>query len=192
MITASFDTVHHPEIAWFCLRSKPKHEHITAAYLRQELGIEVYLPRVRFKRHTQVGPKWFNEALFPGYLFARFNLLNCLRQVHHGHGAQGIVHFGKHWPTVPDAVIRELRRTVPDERPCVLHEEFQPGTAVVIAGGPLHSLEAVVTRLMPGRMRAAVLLEFLGRQVMVEVKTEDLVGAGEGRLPFKCGMRSEE
>lgn len=165
-------------LAWFCVRSRAKHEHLTAAYLREDLVIEVYLPRVRFRRNTPTGPKWYTEALFPGYLFARFNLRDRFRQVHYGRGAQGIVHFGAHWPAIPDALIGELRSRIKDERPYVLREDLQPGDAVILSGGPLHNLEAVVTRIMPGRMRAAVLLEFLGRQTMVEIGMEGLLKAG--------------
>jgi transcriptional antiterminator RfaH len=181
MISAALDIGLVASSAWFCVRSRPKREHITASYLRERIGIEVYLPRVRFKRPTLRGPKWFEEALFPTYLFAHFDLLERFRQVHHGHGARGIVHFGKHWPTVPEALISELRRTIPDDQPHVLHEDFCPGDAVIICGGPLDQLEAVVTRVMPGRMRVAVLLEFLGRQTMVELDTADLLTAGRSR-----------
>lgn len=174
MISALFHEAQETGMTWFCVRSRPRQEQIAAAYLREELGIEVFLPRVRLKRNTIRGPKWFEEVLFPNYLFARFNLLQCFRQVHHGHGAQGIVHFGKHWPTIPDGLICELRRTIQDDRPHVLSEELHPGDPVLISGGPLHNLEAVVSRIMPGKMRAAVLLEFLGRQTMVEVNTEAL------------------
>ena len=152
-----------------------------AAYLREKLGIEVYLPRVRFKRKTTRGPKWFEEALFPTYLFARFKLLEHFRQVQHGHGARGIVHFGQHWPTLPDSLIDELRQKIHDCQPHVLQEEFRLGDSVVIRGGPLDQLEAVVTRVMPGKRRVAVLLDFLGRQTMVEVDTDDLLKPGENR-----------
>ena len=168
--------------AWFCIRSQAKHEHIAAAYLREELGLEVYLPRVQFRRTTRLGAKWFIEALFPGYLFARFDLCECYRQVHHGHGAQGIVHFGSHWPAIPVQVIDELRQIIPDERPHLCREGLSPGDPVIISGGPLHNLEAVVTRVMPGKRRVGVLLEFLGRQTMVEMTTESLLKAGEGRV----------
>ena len=43
-------------VAWFCLRSQPKHEHIAAGHLRQIEGVEVFNPRIRFTRPTRVGP----------------------------------------------------------------------------------------------------------------------------------------
>src|SRR6185312_13830264 len=61
--------------AWFCLRTHPKHECVAAAQLRQEANIEVFLPRIRFKRATRCGPAWVTEALFQNYLFAKFDLL---------------------------------------------------------------------------------------------------------------------
>ena len=157
--------------AWFCVRSQPKHEHIAAAHLKREPGIEVYLPRVRFKRATRRGPVWFTEALFPNYLFARFDLGQCLRQVCHAQGIRGVVHFGDRWPIVPDAVIEELRATLGEDPVHVIREELQPGEAVQIAGGVFHGLRAVVTRVMPSRERVAVFLEFLGRQTTVELPT---------------------
>src|SRR3989449_7461124 len=117
--------------AWFCLRAQPKHEHIAAAHLKQEPDIEVYLPRIRFRRSTRQGPVWFTEALFPNYLFARFDLATCLRKVHHARGVSGVVHFGEHWPKIPDAVIEELRATVGAEQVHVVREELEPGDRVL-------------------------------------------------------------
>src|SRR5438046_673872 len=154
---------------WFCLRAQPKHEHIAAAHLRKEPDIEVYLPRIRFRRSTRQGPVWFTEALFPNYLFARFDLATCLRKVHHARGVSGVVHFGEQWPRLPDAVIEELRATVGAEQVHVVREELEPGDRVLISGGAFHDLQAVVTRVMPGSDRVAVLLEFLGRQSSVEL-----------------------
>jgi transcriptional antiterminator RfaH len=137
--------------------------------LRKELDIEVYLPRIQFRRATRRGPVWFTEALFPNYLFARFDLAACLRGVCHTRGVRGAVHFGERWPVVPEGVIEELRATVGADRVHVIREELQPGEAVQIAGGVFHGLRAVVTRVMPSRERVAVLLEFLGRQTTVEL-----------------------
>jgi len=161
--------------AWFCLRTQPKHEHIAAAHLRNEPGLEVYLPRIRFRRATRRGPVWFTEALFPNYLFARFDLAACLRRICHTRGVRGVVHFGDRWPVVPQAVIEELRATLGTDRVHEIREELHPGEAVQIAGGVFHGLRAVVTRVMPSRERVAVLVEFLGRQTTVELPGEAVV-----------------
>ena len=155
--------------AWFCLRTQPKHEHIAAAYLRRELEVEVYLPRIRFRRSTQKGPAWFTEALFPNYLFARFDLAACFRRVHHARGVRGIVHFSGSWPTIPERDIDALRKAIPEGEVCVLGAEVAVGDEVEISGGVFHGLRAVVTRVLPARQRVAVLLEFLGRQTSVEL-----------------------
>ncbi len=167
--------------AWFCVRAQPKHEHIAAAHLKQEADIAVYLPRIRFKRATRRGPVWFTEALFPNYLFARFDLAACLRRVCHARGVRGVVHFGDRWPMVPESVIEELRATVGADQVHVIQEELRPGETVQIAGGVFHGLQAVITRVMPSRERVAVLLEFLGRQTTVEVPSEALIREGDER-----------
>ena len=167
--------------AWFCVRTQPKHEHIAAAHLKKEPAVEVYLPRIRFKRSTRRGPVWFTEALFPGYVFARFDLAASLRKLRLVRGVSGIVHFGGHWPTIPNVVVEELRATVGADDVHVIHEELQPGETVEISGGAFHGLSAVVTRVMPGRQRVAVLLEFLGRQTMAEVAAEAVVREKDGR-----------
>ena len=164
---------------WFCIRTQPKHEHIAAAHLKQDLDIEVYLPRIRFRRATRQGAAWFTEALFPNYLFACFELAGRLRQVHHARGVRGVVHFGPQWPAIPGAVIEELRSVVSAEKVHVIGEGPQPGETVRIAGGIFHGLEGLVTRVMPGRQRVAVLLEFLGRQTAVELGGEAVVREDE-------------
>ena len=163
--------------AWFCLRSHPKREHIAAAQLRQDLQIEVFLPRIRYKRCTRFGPVWTTEALFQNYLFARFDPESCLRRVRSAHSVRGIVHFGDRYPTIPDTVIEDLRVASGPGEMCIVGESFNPGDLVRIAGGPFHDLQAVVTRAMPGQQRVALLLDFLGRQTTVELDGACLVPA---------------
>ena len=80
--------------AWYCLRSKVKQEHVAAGSLRQLPGVEVFAPRLRFRKPTRRGPVWFVEALFPGYLFARFDWEAQAKAVQYAYGVLGIVHFG--------------------------------------------------------------------------------------------------
>jgi transcriptional antiterminator RfaH len=166
---------------WFCLKSQPKHEHIAAAHLRQNSAIQVFLPRVRFKRATRQGTVWATEALFPGYLFARFDWQSTLRQVQHSRGVRGVVHFGERWPAIPEAVIRDLQQAIGADELRTIPENFTPGDEVEITEGAMRGLRAVVTRVMPGRERIAVLMEFLGRQTMIELPRHFLIKEGDER-----------
>jgi transcriptional antiterminator RfaH len=163
--------------AWFCLRSHPKREHIAAAQLRQDTEIEVFLPRVRYKRCTRFGPVWTTEALFQNYLFARFDPESCLRRVQNAHSVRGVVHFGVRYPTIPASVIEDLRSASGPNEMRIVGDSFNPGDVVRISGGPFHGLEAVVTRAMTGQQRVALLLDFLGRQSAVELDGACLVPA---------------
>ena len=161
--------------AWFCVRSQPKHEHIAAANLRRNPDIDVLNLRIRFKRSTRRGPVWVTDALFPGYVLALFDLARCLRLVRSTGGVTGVVHFGYRWPTVPSEAIAELRAMFGDEEVRVIGADVETGDVVRISGGVLDSLEGVVTRVMPGRKRVAVLLDFLGRQTAVEVNIASII-----------------
>jgi transcriptional antiterminator RfaH len=161
-------------LAWFCVRSQPKHEHIAAAHLGRFDDVEVFNPRIRFTRSTRKGPVWVTDSLFPNYLFARFNWKSSLSKVRYSAGVSNVVHFGLKWPTVPDEAIEELRRTLGKDH---VHEipPVTVGDTVDISGGAFHGLQGVVTRLMPAKERVKVLLDFLGRQTMIEVPVKSLV-----------------
>jgi transcriptional antiterminator RfaH len=178
-------TAEGPELAWFCLRTQLKHEHIAASNLRLLPELEVFNPRIRYRRSTRRGPVWFTESLFPSYIFARFNWREQLRLVHHSAGVASIVHFGTRWPTIPDGVIESLKTQVGAEELRVVQGEPQVGEQVQISGGAFHGLEGIVTRLLPARMRVAVLLEFLGRQTSVEVALSQVVRLPSGEAFVK-------
>jgi transcriptional antiterminator RfaH len=172
---------------WFCLKSQTKHEHIAAAHLRQNSTVEVFLPRIRFKRATRQGTAWVTEALFPSYLFARFDWQASLRLVQHSRGVRGVVHFGERWPAIPEAIIHDLQQAVGTEELRTIPETFVPGDEVEITEGAMRGLRAVVTRVVPGRERIAVLMEFLGRQTMIELPRNFLIKEGDERAAIFPG-----
>jgi transcriptional antiterminator RfaH len=145
-------TVRDTKTEWFCVRSKPKAEHIAAKHL-EEAAFEVFLPRIRFQRLTRRGRVWFTEALFPGYLFSRFDRGLSFRQVCATNGVTTVV----------------------------IAPGLEPGDEVTIAAGPFQGLLAVVNQVMPAPQRVRVLLEFLGRQTSVEVSSETVIPVGEPR-----------
>jgi transcriptional antiterminator RfaH len=180
------------QLAWFCLRSQPKHEHIAAAHLRKRDDVAVFVPRVRFQRLTRRGKVWATEALFPSYLFARFDWDASLRQIYHSPGISGVVHFGSHWPVIPDATIAALRATIGEEDVHVISGELSEGDEVRIVGGSLHGLDAVISRVMPGAKRVAVLMNFLGGQRTVEVEISRVIKDANSREPILGAEKNGE
>src|SRR5262249_14693499 len=57
--------------SWYCARTKPKCEHIAAANLGRNLGLEVFNPRLRMERSTRRGLVRTVEPLFPCYVFVK-------------------------------------------------------------------------------------------------------------------------
>ena len=163
------------EPAWYCLRSQPKHEHIAAAHLRILEGVTVFCPRIRFKRATGRGLVWFTEAMFPGYLFARFELAEMHRQVRYAHGVSGIVRFADRYPTIEEGALVQLRDHTGITEINELSYELSQGDQVKIVNGTFTGLEAVVTQVLPAKERIKVLMDFLGRKIEAEVEHSNVL-----------------
>lgn len=166
---------HEDEFPWFCLRTQNKHEHIAAAHLRTLPGVDVYAPRLRYRRTTRRGVAWAMEALFPGYIFAQFDPIPLLTRVRSGHGVSGIVRFGEKCATVSPFVIEDLRAQIGHDDIKIIDTPLQSGDEVTIVQGAFKNLRAVVTQVMPSKQRVKILLEFLGREMEIEMKPDELV-----------------
>ena len=161
--------------AWYCARTKPKHEHIAAANLRKNLELEVFHPQLRVERATRRGIVHIIEPLFPCYIFVRCVLGECLGEIRHTTGVSTLVHFGNRIPEVSDAVIAELQECFEAEEPMNVEDRLSPGAEVVFAGGAFLGMRTVVLRVLPARQRVQVLLDILGRPTPVEVPRTSVV-----------------
>ena len=159
-----------PESKWYCLRSQPKHEHIAAAHLRLCEDVEVYCPRVKIQRSTRRGLVWFTEALFPNYLFARFEMARWHAQVRYAQGVSGILRFGLDYPTVPEQTLTDLRAFMQDAELKTVSYSIAEGDSVEIVEGPFRGQTGVVQQLLPARERVKVLLEVLGGTNRVDLQ----------------------
>jgi len=157
---------------WYCLRTQPKREHIAMAHIARQADLEAFCPRVRFQRLTPRGKVWFTEAMFPNYIFARFDWQTQFRQVNGTLGVNGVLRFGEYYPSIPDSFIQELKAHLDESDLKVFHDALKEGDEVVVAEGPLMGMTAVVTRLLPSRMRVKLLLEFLGQPTEAEVPVD--------------------
>lgn len=179
------------ELAWYCLHTKPKTEHIAAAILTHQLGVEAYCPRLRFQKSTARGKVWFQEALFPRYVFARFDLETMMRAVRYSMHVVRIVEFNERPSALPDEVIEELKAEMGYEDVVVVHRELQVGDEVELTEGPMRGLKGVVQSVLSGQDRVRVLLEFLGRQNAVELEVGKLLADRSARGEFAWQRYSE-
>jgi transcriptional antiterminator RfaH len=157
------------DATWFCLRAAPKREHLAATALRRRFGIECLSPRLRFRKLTRRGPVWFVEAMFPGYLFAKFAYSSLYRAVESSHGVRGILRFGDRLATVPENTVMALQAKGGAEEIVIVDSSLKIGQPVQFIEGPFQGLEVVITQLLPARERIRVLLEFLGRSMEMEI-----------------------
>ena len=156
--------------AWYCVRTKPKHEHIAAANLARQAGLEIFCPRLRVERNTRRGLVRVLEPLFPCYLFVRCVLEDKLDDLRYANGVGSLVNFGGCIPRVPDDVVALLRDYFSSEEIMVVRDELLPGVEVIVAEGAFEGMRASVLRVLPARQRVQVLLEILGRPTAVEVE----------------------
>lgn len=163
------------EPCWYCVRTKPKNEKTTSFLLRSEVGIEVFCPFIRFERARRTGRTWVTEAMFPGYLFARFSFISQSRRILAIRGVTSIINFGGRPAAVHDDIVVALRAAVRDEETIVIQSDISVGEEVNLVAGPFKGLRAVVTKVLPARQRVAVLLEVLGMEREVEVSTDALL-----------------
>jgi len=160
------------DLAWFCVRTKPKNEHIAAAHLRDLESVEVFSPRIRFKRPRGQRSMWVTESLFPGYIFCKFNWRETLKAVHYTNGVTGIVKFGECWPIIDDEIIEHWKTELGEDELAVCEELPAPGEDILITSGAFTGSLAEVIKVSNSRKRVAVLMDFLGRQLQVELNAD--------------------
>jgi transcriptional antiterminator RfaH len=120
---------------------------------------------------------WFVEAMFPGYLLAKFAYSTQHRAVESSPGIRGIVRFGDRLATLPEETVLALQTKAGAEEIITVDSSLKVGQPVHIVDGPFQGLEVVVTRVLPARERIRVLLEFLGRPLEMEVPAAKVLAA---------------
>ncbi len=161
---------------WYALSTKPRQEDLAEASLCR-LGVETFYPRlqedriIRRRRQTTVAP------LFPGYLFARFDVEAHYRAVNFAQGVRRLVTFGADPARVDEAVIEAIRSRLEGGYVRIRPAPLTRGQRVRINQGPLQGLEAVFDREMSGSERVVLLLRTLAHQTRVVVPRHHVIAA---------------
>lgn len=156
---------------WYAVNTKMHCESFACASLAR-LGVEVFLPMlkeqkaVRGRRHSMTSP------LFPGYLFAKFEVRSQLRAVTYAQGVKNIVTFGGGPSMVDESIIQAIRSQATNGVIELSGNRFSPGQVVRIQDGPLCGLEAVFEKKLDGTSRAVLLLKTISFQARVILESQ--------------------
>ncbi|WP_169902751.1 transcription/translation regulatory transformer protein RfaH [Paraferrimonas sedimenticola] len=164
---------------WYLVYAKPRGEQRAQANLEAQ-GLEVYLPQIERDKMLRGKKQKVEEALFPGYLFVRFDPSQfAVARVKNTRGVAGMVQFGAHMPVVPSAVVLSIMQQLDDlnEIPEVTND-FTAGDKVIVTEGPFAHLNAVFQE-SSGENRCFILLEMMGKQQRLEVEQAKLAKQGD-------------
>ena len=163
---------------WFCLRTQTKRERIAAAILDRLEEVEVFCPRISQVKKTRAGKKRFVEAMFPGYIFAKFQFHAHSRQVVHSQGITRMVELGER-RIIPKQVIEDLKASLPEDVIDAPDLSILPGAEIEVITGSLKGLNGRVLAQMSAQNRIQILLDFLGREIKVSITPDDVLLARE-------------
>jgi len=141
---------------------------MAAANVASMHGLEVFCPQIRFRRKTVRGPVWFQEAMFPGYIFVRFDMVEMMRAVSHAPGVLNIPVFNDRYVPIPESVIDSLRQDLDETGTVDAGMPLEEGDETTILEGSMRGLKVKVIKVMQAEERVAVLLEMLGTLVEAE------------------------
>lgn len=150
---------------WFLLTTKLKNERRVKMGLETKHQIPVYFPLYPGKKQV---------ALFPRYVFARFDLLQDIDKVRYAPGVGRIVSFGDDPTPVSEEIIACLRERCESGQDFVC-PTLEAGQTVSITQGIFEGCQGIIDEKR-GSNRVQLLLKVaFGRSLKVELNTKDVV-----------------
>lgn len=157
-----------PVRSWYVIQTKTKKELEAKSYLGMK-GVEIFCPSMEIVQAR--GGRMVSEqrALFPGYLFGRFNLFEDYNLVRWGRGVKKIVGFGTQPVPVADEVIEIIRDRARGgefvKKACC----FEKNDLVRVRSGAMKDLLGIFERWVSDTERVRILLNLVGYRPSVEL-----------------------
>ena len=150
---------------WYVVRTKPRNEELAQFYLSSH-GLTTFLPLMQAckgRSGSEITP------LFPGYLFARFDVQENYPLVKWGKGVNTILGYGKYPTPLADEVISIIKSRTNEDNVVKIAYQLNKNDCVRIRSGPLKDLLGIFDRWVSDSGRVKVLLTLIGYQPTVEL-----------------------
>ncbi len=149
---------------WYVLHTRSRNEKATAADLTR-LGIQSFLPLIRYRRLYGGKRRRVEIPLFPGYLFMCGDRVDREAALRTNRVAQIL--------DVSDQAqlrdnLQQIHRVVTSEETVDFYPRLRRGTRCLVVSGSLQGLEGVVIR-RSGPWRVFVGVAFLGQSAELEI-----------------------
>lgn len=171
----------HAMEPWFVVQIKPNAEAIAKRnLLRQNLRIFAPFEEITTRKAGKLMQAC--KSLFPGYIFVNFatDTVRC-GAVNSTYGVSRLVSFAEGRPAqVPADLMSRLMKRCDTTGKLLPSTTIGPGERVQIKKGPLADFVGMVEQIAPNQ-RVWVLLDILGQDTRVAIKTADLRLARQAR-----------
>ena len=186
-----------PELPWYALQVRAKHEFNVAALL-QARGYAPFVPFCQRQARWSDRIRVSAAALFPGYLFCRLDIQNRL-PILTTPGILQIVGNGRVPTPVDDLEMAAIQTVVASGTPTQSWPFLQVGDRLRIEQGPLRGLDGILIEVR-GAFRLVLSVTLLQRSVAVEIEPKfvksigpqnELIQARAKREALRLGVEND-
>lgn len=153
---------------WYVVNTKPKNEERASLNIAQG-GFDVLAPKLKIRKYKETRFVPVVEAMFPGYIFAKFDPINDFHLIKYSRGVKTIVHFGDRLVPIQETFIEFIRSRLVDGLAEINRKSFRQGERVIVTNGPFKGLSGIFERELDGKERVAILLEGISYAAKVEI-----------------------
>lgn len=154
---------------WYTIHTKPRQETIAELNI-SGFGIETFYPKIKMNKIIRRKKRDLVLPLFPGYIFAYFNLARHYRMVHYANGVHKVVSFGDLPPTpIDEEVINAIKARMKEGYVSLEPVNLAPGDIVEIKDGPFEGFRAIFERGISDKERVVLLLDSLSHQAHIVI-----------------------
>lgn len=164
------------EARWFAIHTKPAQENRAESNL-SAWGVKTFAPKRLQRSVNSFSGKSAvcAKPLFPGYLFAHFDLERYWHKISFTRGVDKIVSFGLRPLEVGDETIETIRaRMGTDGYVKMISEEFEHGDLVRVKEGTLRGMTGLFDAKLKDTERVKILLTSINYQASVTLENQVL------------------
>lgn len=161
-----------PSVNWYAVRVRTKSEALVSSFFAQK-GLESFAPTYQLRRKYSDRMKRVEAALFPGYVFCRFNGCASL-PVLSTPSVQRIVGFGDGPHPISDTEIENLRRAVAAGTQLTPTSWLSCGRRVRVRSGPLAGVEGYLVTVKDHQHRLVLCADLLQKAAAIEVNLDEV------------------